>query len=71
LILYTIYDRPADFPTRFVVRAWWVHTAGVELVPGGVSLADTLDDARAAIPPGHVLIARDELDDPVIVETWA
>jgi hypothetical protein len=67
--LWVIYDHPRDFPDRFVARKHHV-------VPGAsgptleILTADTLDDLRAKLPAGLVLLSRHPMDDPVIVETW-
>lgn len=69
LDLFTIYERPKDYPTCFVVRKWIIH--GAEPEPGGVvALSKTLDGARKSIPPGLTCLTRNVEDDPVIVETW-
>lgn len=68
LTIWTIYDRPADFPEGFVVRPWTVTRGGV--VPGGAYVAPSLEDARAAVPAGLFRMDRAPDDDARIVETW-
>lgn len=65
LHLYTIYSNPSDFPGKFVVR----HFEGAE-PRETVIVADTLHEARSALPPGLARIVRSPGDDPVILETW-
>lgn len=70
LTVWTIYAAPADFPTvPFVVRGWLIH--GTQSQPSGaMGFADTLDEARAFLPPGLVRFVPQHGDDPVIVESW-
>jgi hypothetical protein len=68
MILYTIYDKPEDYPRHFVVRSWNADKTGVEAGP--CQLADTLEGARALVPVGMVNLGRVEGDDAKIVETW-
>jgi hypothetical protein len=68
--MFAIYDHPRDFPEHFVVREWLV-AKGLVVPMQEYALASTLDEARAEIPPGMVLIPRFENDDPKIVEVWA
>lgn len=68
---YTIYDHPLDIPTGWVVREWIIGRPGEGPVAGKlVVVAGTLEAARAAIPPGLVMLTRSPEDDPYIVETW-
>lgn len=70
LPLYVIYENPSDFPGKFVVRKHTIignHTC-VDLEP--TTVCDTLDQARAQIPIGHVNLHRYQEDDPVIKEVW-
>lgn len=66
---YTIYERPADYPDKFVLRAWLVEKGSVTAYDP-VGLADTLEGARALVPLGRERIPRVSSDDPVIVESW-
>ncbi len=69
LSLFTIYEKPRDYPDEWVVREWKIIKG--EAVPTkGCERAATLEEARRAIPSGLVCIALSESDDPVIVETW-
>lgn len=74
LELLVIYERPADYPESFVVRAWRPR-GGVDLAPDldPLAVVDSLAAARdhvAARRPDAVRIERDPKDDPVIVESW-
>ena len=72
--LYVIYDNPTDHPNKFVVRVWKLkgEPPKTRLIPGGiVSVKDTLEDARKAVPEGWGRMSFPGLEDPVIKETWA
>jgi hypothetical protein len=69
LKLWTVYEHPRDYPTKYVARCTeigdgqpWVHEEAL--------VADTLDELRAQLPPGLHRLPRDEADAPVIVEVW-
>lgn len=68
LTMFTIYERPKDYPRHFVVRKW-TSTAG-EPSPGECQLADSLDEARKLVPWQCIRLDRMAADDPFIVETW-
>ena len=65
LDIWTVYERPTDYPQGFIARLYRNGTATPATVTG-----DTLDAVRAGIPPGLCRMARHPSDDPVIVETW-
>lgn len=67
---YVIYDHPKDFPDKFVVRRWDIGPGSVTPQPGIFAEADSLDDARDAIPAGLTRMPVFENDDPVIAEVW-
>jgi len=73
LLNYVIYQRPKDWPQyAYVVRRWRV-VPGVRAPLADIrpwALTQTIQLARASIPPGLVLLPRSPEDDPVIVETW-
>ena len=71
--MWTIYRDPKDYPGKFVLRGWLPNPADPDapfaaLIPRAV--VDTLDEARAAVPPGFVCTASHPHDDATIVETW-
>ena len=69
LLIYAIYERPLDYPDRFVVRRWKVVGAipTPEKVP---MIANDLEDARACVPPDKMRLDRCVIDDPAILEVW-
>lgn len=71
-VIYTVYENPNDYPGQFVVRRWM-------LVPGeSLPICDeqplcvnpSYAVAIACLPPGLTRIARDEMDEPAIRESW-
>jgi hypothetical protein len=70
LTFWVIYDHPADYPSYYVVRAQTALADGTRHVAPSVSVHDTLDDARRAIPAGLICMPHQPDEDPVILETW-
>lgn len=69
LRMYTIFDHPSDYPRHWAVRASIIRPEGP--VPADrVQLADSLEEARALIPPGLTRIPRFPQDIPTITEVW-
>lgn len=68
--MFVVYENPPDSPGQFVVRR--------HAIVDGVPVADaratyvgrSLEDARAAIPPGRSRMARHPQDERPIVELW-
>jgi hypothetical protein len=70
ITFWTVYHNPADYPGKYVVRAQWAERGGQIKHSAECTVHDTLEGARAAVPPGCWPFARDPNDDPVIVESW-
>jgi hypothetical protein len=71
LAVIVIYRNPSDFPGKYVVRRQWAGRGGVLIEPGTLAVVDTLDQARAAVPPEQdTRLNRQPDDDPCIVEVW-
>lgn len=70
LEFWTIYERPSDHPDKFVVRRCEVKAPGLIVHDAHCTTHDTLEAARAAVPPGLYNLGRQPGDDPVIKETW-
>lgn len=71
LYQYVIYKHPGDYPDKFVVRRWRIGPAGeldAEIDPTAV--ADSIEEAREAVPTGFVNIGRQLGDDWAIYEVW-
>lgn len=69
LTQYVIYENPADYPNKFVLRIWTIN-GGKTIADASVILTDTLEEARSHIPQGLFNLGRYEQDDPVIREVW-
>ena len=65
LLLFAIYENPDDFPGKFVARLYDT-TKATEYC----TVRDTLEEARASIPPGLSRIGRSCFDPRELVETW-
>ena len=68
LEMWTIYEHPLDYPDGFVVRRFTLD--GLGAIPGEASYVDSLEAARAVVPPGLALIPRSVYDEVQIVESW-
>lgn len=70
LTTWVIYDHPADHPEHIVLRPWTVLGAD-RVLPGPVTLCDSLDRARELLAPlGLHRLDRHPDDDPTITEVW-
>jgi hypothetical protein len=70
IALWVIYDHPSDFPTGYVLRRQ-VARAGTVTPDRDAVYAPTLQAARAALPPGLLLLHGPGVDpDPKIHEVW-
>ena len=70
LSMWTVYDRPKDYPTLFVARRSELRSLGKIATTEDLRLAETLDDVRAKLPPGLYRLDRMPGDDAKIVEVW-
>jgi hypothetical protein len=70
LAIYTVYEKPRDFPEEYVVRVFTVQ--GGNLQPGAiVARAPTLEAVQTPfVERGLHRIPRAAGDDPRIVESW-
>lgn len=70
LIIWAIFERPADFPEHFVLRAQFATRNGVENWPD-IWTADTLAKVRDMLPPvGLTCMPRRYGDPPHLIEVW-
>ena len=71
LEVWTIYQRPADYPGGFVAR---MHVVGATAALCGPTdrayFGPTLDSVRGQLPSGLVCLGREAGDEPQIVESW-
>ena len=70
LIMYAVYRQPADYPSSFVVRRWFLWSGRAVADQHPLAVTPTLELARAAIPDPLLHFPRQPADDPAIVETW-
>lgn len=65
--LWVVYERPADYPTGYVVRLWW----GMTPEPASYRAA-TLTQARQFVRDagGCHRMDRQLGDEPQVLETW-
>lgn len=72
LPIVVIYRNPLDYPLHYVVRRQWACRGGaVEIEPEPLAVVDTLDQARAVVPPQQdTRLDRQPDDDPSICEVW-
>jgi hypothetical protein len=71
LHIWTVYERPSDFPDEFVARLYLVGDGGTNYgATSTVLRAPDLDGIRAKLPRGLWRVERSPTDDPVIVESW-
>jgi hypothetical protein len=69
LTVWPIFERPLDYPDGYVLRPQFVNRQGMT-VSGYMWVAPTLQEIRAALPPGLVLFPRRDGDPPFLVESW-
>jgi hypothetical protein len=68
LLIWTMYERPRDFPNSFICRPFSSKN-GAEPLPEYMQ-ADSLKELRAQLPDGLTCMQRHPNDDANIVETW-
>lgn len=69
LTVWTVYVNPLDHPGKWVLRGF--NVAGGGAVPHEhCVVADSLEEVRAAVPPGLVRLPPSEHDEPHIFESW-
>lgn len=69
LNLWTIYDKPADYPLGFAARRFEIQ-GGHAVATLDARYGPDLDSVRRQIPGDLYRIERSDGDDPCIVETW-
>ena len=70
LYMFTIYERPTDYPAEFVCRRSYSHPGGVVTDAELYARGPTLESVRAQIPDGQICMARHPTDALAIVEVW-
>src|SRR5262245_2974676 len=72
LMMLTLYERPADYPTAYVVRAGYVGSGCIRMGTPAM-LFGTEAEARAWVGyyfPDLWFTVRDPKDDPRILGAW-
>ena len=69
LVIWTVFANPRDHPGKWVLRGFRVGRRQIQPMADCV-VAETLDAARVALPPGVVQLGRHITDDPAIYESW-
>jgi len=71
LSIWTVYSHPKDFPHSYVARRFEVGSGKPEPLATADIVQGELSTIRASFACcGLVCLARNEGDDPVIVESW-
>lgn len=70
LEMYVVYQRPRDYPEKFVVRRWAVGDGPEPRATDFFTLHETLEEARESIPSWLIRFNRSDHDDPCIVESY-
>lgn len=71
--VWTIYDRPRDYPEVFVARQFHIvkGNGGEPLPTSNVMVSKDLEPLRAMLRrKGLAVMPRSEGDEPQIVESW-
>ncbi|OYW56836.1 MAG: hypothetical protein B7Y80_01765 [Hyphomicrobium sp. 32-62-53] len=68
LPMWTLYERPLDYPGHYVARMF--VTIPSPVATQFAIVADTLEELRQALPAGLLRLDRQPADEPQIVETW-
>jgi hypothetical protein len=70
LSMWTVYDRPRDYPEQIVARRFEVSARGPRATDE-IVVADSLDAIREwMVERGLTCLTRSPDDDSKIVETW-
>ena len=71
LVMWTVYDRPTNFPNTYVAVKFAVLKDGSVGATGEFMVGPTLGALRDYLAGlGLVPLMRSDTDDPKIVETW-
>lgn len=72
LCMWVIFDHPQDVPYAFVARQF-IACDGKVYATDRALMGETLDEVRALLNrlyPHLICFARNDSDEPQIVETW-
>lgn len=72
LTMWTVYERPTDYPQGFVARRWIAGVGELKATPD-IIIGDTLEWVRSVLTdlyPWLYCLPRQDGDEPQIVEVW-
>jgi hypothetical protein len=69
LSIITLYEKPSDYPEKYVARLWLVRK-GIVQSTDIIMLADTLDELKQRIPAYMQFMNRETNDDPKILGVY-
>jgi hypothetical protein len=71
LAMWTLYDRPTDFPDMYVARLFVIGPGGRPRATGRIVISDDIEGIRDGFRmAGLTRLPRQDDDDPKIVEVW-
>ena len=71
LAMWTIYDRPFDFPNMYVARKFVIGRGARPQATDHTIVGDDLEPIRAGFRrAGLTCLPRADADDPKIIEVW-
>ena len=70
LTIWTVYDHPSDFPNGFIARRFEVDATGARPTDDVMRSADLQPLRNILLDKGLTCLARNENDEPQIVESW-
>jgi hypothetical protein len=69
LVIWTVYERPRDYPRMFIARPHFIADGASHALPVHL-VGETRIELLERLPYGLTRMPRDEADEPHIVETW-
>ncbi len=70
LTMFTVYERPSDFPDHIVVRPCWVARGAIQHSPMACLFDSFLEAQEEMAHTGLYWMPRYPADDPVIMGVW-
>jgi hypothetical protein len=70
LPIWTVYERPRDYPTGFVARMFVVGKEGSKATGHAMKCLELEPIREKLHRAGLVLVPRDPQDEPQIIESW-
>lgn len=71
LKIYTIFNKPLDYPDHYVVRGFSTQAGEVIADEKPLMVTKDLEEIRRRMESmGLICLNRDQWDDPYVVESW-